>query len=296
MTAHLQPGRAIRPGPRPRGGSMLRRRRRTAIESAILLTLILIVVLAPVYWMIVTSLKSSADFYDMRLYVSHPTLTHYITLFETSNFGIQLFNSIGIAVCATLVTVVISVMAAYSLTRLRFRGRGTATAGVFFAYLLPPTLLLIPLYTMFADMGILNSWLSLILAYLTLTVPFCTWMLRGYLQNVPWELEEAAMVDGASRARAVRSVVLPLIAPGVAAGALFSFTLAWNEYLYAFVFTTKATSTTAPVGIASFVVGDVIMWGQIMAGAVVMSVPILVIYLAGQRWVVGGLTAGAVKG
>lgn len=273
-------------------------RRSTAIQSAVVLALILIGVLVPVYWMVVTSVKPNSELYDPNsiFYVRHPTFRHYANLFETTPFGRQLLNSIGIATIATAFTVIVGTLAAYSLARLRYRGRSAASAGVFFAYLVPPTLLLIPLYTIFAQLNVLDRWTSLILGYLTLTVPFCTWMLRGYLQNVPWELEEAAMVDGCNRFQALWRIVLPLIAPGLTAGALFSFTLAWNEYMYAFVFTTRATSTTAPVGLASLVLGDVFLWGQIMAGAVVVAIPILVIYLVGQRYVVGGLTAGAVKG
>ncbi|HEX6500849.1 MAG TPA: carbohydrate ABC transporter permease [Micromonosporaceae bacterium] len=278
--------------------TMKAERRGSAVRSGVVLALILIGVLLPVYWMVLTSIKPNSELYDAKsiMVVHHPTATHYVDLFATTDFARQLVNSFVVATSATVITVVVGTLGAYSIAHLRYRGRSTAAAGIFFAYLVPPTLLLIPLYTVFAQLDILNRWAGLILAYLTLTVPFCTWMLRGYLQNVPWELEEAAMVDGCGRLRALRSVVLPLIAPGLTAGALFSFTLAWNEYLYAFVFTNKSTAATAPVGLASLVLGDVFLWGQIMAGAVVTAIPILLIYLFGQRFVVGGLTAGAVKG
>lgn len=272
--------------------------RMVSVQNAAVIVAILAIVLVPLYWMLLTAIKPNSELYhpSSLLWVRNPTLAHFQELFTTTPFLIQARNSLMVASIATVVTTITSTLAAYSLARLNYPGRSVAAAAVFFSYLVPPTLLFIPMYSMWAGAGLINTPWVLVLSYLTLTVPFCTWMLRGYFHTIPRDLEEAARVDGCSRLQTLWLIVVPLAAPGIVASALFAFTLAWNEYLYAFIFTSQATVTTAPVGLASLIMGDVFLWGQIMAGAVVMAIPILLIYVFGQRFIVGGMTAGAVKG
>ena len=272
-------------------------RRLGEAQRAILLAIILLLVLFPTYWMVITSVKTNREMYKASsiLWVQSPTLSNFVELFTKTHFLAQLWNSIVVSVSSTVVAVAISALGAYSLTRLRFPGRGAAGGAIFFAYLLPPALLFIPLYLLFNRIGLLDTLIALVLSYLTITVPFCTWVLRGYFMSIPRELDEAALVDGCTRLQSLRHVVIPLAAPGVATAAIFAFTLAWNEYLYAFVFTSRAETTTATVGLTMLIMGDVFLWGQIMAGAVVMSLPILFLYIVAQRYVITGMTAGAVK-
>ncbi len=273
-------------------------RRLDLLQTVMFLILLFAVVLFPAYWMGITAFKPNREMYQAAttLVVQHPTLENFANLFAQTKFLIQFRNSVVVATSTTVISVAISALGAYSLTRVRYRGRDLAAAAVFFTYLLPPTLLFIPMYLLFSQTGLLNTPAVLVLSYLTITVPFCTWMLKGYFHSIPRELEEAAFVDGCTRLQALRRIVIPLAAPGIASSALFAFTLAWNEYLYAFIFVSQDTMTTLPVGLSSLIMGDVFLWGQIMAGALVMSLPILTIYFFGQRYIIGGMTAGAVKG
>lgn len=278
-------------------GLRLRRQLRL-LQVALYLFFILVLILFPTYWMALTSLKSQGEIYQAGnpLWIQQPTLENYVAMFTDDLFLAQYRNSLIVSVVSVTVTLVVSTLAAYSMTRLRYPGRNFAGGAIFFAYLVPPSLLFIPMYLMFGSAGLLDTPLVLVLSYLTLTVPFATWMLRGYFQTIPRELEDAALVDGCTRLGALRRVVMPLAAPGITASAIFTFTLSWNHYLYAFVLVNRADRTTLPVGISQLIVGDVILWGQIMAGAVMMSLPVLVIYVFGQRYIVSGMTAGAVKG
>ena len=169
-------------------------------------------------------------------------------------------------------------------------------SSIFFVYLIPGTLTLIPLYVFMNQLGLLNSLAVLIVASLAFTIPFCTWMLKGYFTTIPMELEDAALIDGCSRLQALYHVILPLAAPGIVASGIFAFTLSWNEFLLPLLFNSKHELWTLPVGIQSLMYGDVFMWGEIMMGAFLMSIPVLILYTVSQRFVVTGLTAGAVKG
>ena len=262
------------------------------------LAVILLTVLFPIYWMVVTALKPAGEMYVAQaiLWVPHPTLKNFSDLLSQTSFLQQMRNSAIVALTSTVVGVLLSTLAAYSLTRVHYRGRNVISAGIFFSYLLPPTLLFIPMYVVFDQLRLLNQLPALMVAYLSITVPFCTWMLKGYFLSIPVDLEEAALVDGCSRLQALRRILMPLAAPGVAASSIFAFTLAWNEYLYALVFLSGVSKTTLPVGLSSLIYGDVFLWGQIMAGAVIMSFPILAVYIVGQRYVISGMTAGAIKG
>lgn len=260
--------------------------------------LLLVVVAVPFYWMMNTSLKTSAQVQSLHpyYYPSPLTLRNYAELLRATNFPLWIRNSAAVALGSTLVTVVVSCLAGYSLTRIRYRGRRALATMVLIVYLVPPTLLFIPLYTIVNGLGLANTLWALLVAYPTFTVPFCTWLLMGFFRSIPPDLEDAAMVDGANRVEAFRRVILPLAAPGVLAAGLFAFTLAWNEFLYALVFIHDPALKTIPVGLNDLMFGDIFLWGQLMAASVLTTVPVIVLYTYLQRYMVEGLTAGAVKG
>jgi multiple sugar transport system permease protein len=200
-----------------------------------------------------------------------------------------------VGIVVTFIAVAIGALAAYALSRLRFFGRGALARVLVYAYLAPGTMLFIPLFVMMNALGLRDNLVGLVLAHMTFSVPFAAWLLMGYFRSIPVELEEAAMVDGASRLTALLRIVLPLSGPALVVVAVFAFTLSWNEFLYAFVLIQSPSKMTAPVGLFSYLNGDTTYWGQMMAAATLMSVPPLLLYFFGQRWVVSGWTAGAVK-
>ncbi len=273
------------------------RRRNQAILTYGFVTLVLVVVLFPIYWMLITALKTESEITRRvpTFFPENPTLANVVDLFVRSPVPQQMLNSFMIASGVTVVALLVSSMGSYSVSRLRYPGRDFLAASIFFTYLVPGSLILIPLYTLFAQLNLLNSLYGVGLAYMSFAIPFSTWMLKGYFGNIPKDLEEAALVDGCSRLRALGQVILPLAAPGMVASAIFCFTLSWNEFMVAFVFINKKALLTFPVGLASLIYGDRFLWGQIMTGATLMSAPVLVLYLLAQRFVVSGLTAGAVK-
>lgn len=283
------------------GGWMASRRRQRQIKMGLAwlgVAFFLTVALFPIYWMIATSFKLDAEMYTINptFFPIKPTLRNFTLLFKNQPFATQLWNSFFISGFVTMLSVAFGALAAYSLTRLRYPGRDVISGAVFFVYLVPASLLVIPMYILIDYLDLVDTYSSLILAYLTFTVPFSTWMMKGYFETIPVDLEEAAMVDGASRLVALIRITLPLAGPGLVAAAIFTFTLSWNEYLFALVFISEADLKTAPVGLAALINQDVFLWGQIMAGAMIMSIPIVTLYILAQRFVVTGLTAGAVKG
>jgi ABC-type glycerol-3-phosphate transport system permease component len=187
-------------------------------------------------------------------------------------------------------------LAAYSVSRLRYPGRGMLSSAVFFAYLFPSTLLFIPMFIVLNSLHLLNWLPALVAVYLTFSIPFSTWLLKAYFLSIPRELEDAAQVDGATRLQSMALVVLPLAAPGVAVAAIYSFSLAWNEYLYAFTLLSDQENFTLSIGLTKLIFGDVFLWGMIMAGGVLMSAPVLVLYFVAQRYLVRGMSMGAIKG
>lgn len=262
-----------------------------------MLALYVIVVSFPFYFMILTSLRSQKDVYNKATMLS-PTnliLDNYATVINTSNLQIWLTNSVIVGVASSAVALVIGVLAAYSLARLRFWGSNTLAKSVLFMYLIPSSLLFIPLYIIISNLKLLNTLWALILAYQTFNVPFTTWMLLGYFRTIPAELEEAALIDGCTRLGVLARIVLPLSAPGIVTAFIFSFTNSWNEFLYAVVLAQRSELRTLPVGIYSFQIADILLWGQIMATAIIATVPVLALYMLVQRFVVQGLTAGSVK-
>jgi multiple sugar transport system permease protein len=202
----------------------------------------------------------------------------------------------GVRLLTTALTIVVSSLAAFSIVRYRYRGREVMGRVILFKYVLPTALLFVPLYTIVTTFGLGNTLQALMLTYLSFRVPFCTWMLMVYFRSIPPELEEHAMVDGCSKVGALVRILLPLSAPGLVASAIFSFTLAWNEFLLALVFTVDQQTMTVPIRLSMMIVGDQYIWGQLMAGAVLASVPVAILYFLGQRFVVQGLAAGSVKG
>ena len=263
-----------------------------------LLLVMLVWTLVPFYWMIATSLKADREIYgfEATLVPHHPTLAAYVRLFQQTPFLKYVRNSTIIAVSTTAVSLVFGCLGAYALARLRFRGRRLIARGLVFTYLVPPSLLFIPLFAMMSALSLVDTHQGLILAYLGFTVPFCTWLLMGYFRSVPLELEEAALVDGCTRLGALIRVVLPMSLPALAVVAFFSFTQAWNEFLYANVFVNSVEVRTITTGLTMFIIEDVFFWGPMMGAAFLSALPPLVVYLIFQRWVVKGLTLGAVKG
>jgi len=264
------------------------------------LSLASILLLFPFYWMFITSIKTNSELIDLNglpFWVFQPTLDHYRYLFAETGFLRWTLNTLTISVVATAISLVCSILAGYALARLRFRGAGAIGAAIFVTYLVPQTLLFLPLLEVVRQLGLSNTLWSMILTYPTILIPFSTWLLMGYFRSIPRELEESALIDGASRLRAMTQIVLPLALPGILSAAIFAFTLSWNEFIYALVFTNSTDIKTIPVGVVTELVkGDVYFWGSLMAGALLGSVPVALIYSFFVEHYVGGLTAGAVKG
>ena len=262
------------------------------------LGVLLLMVLFPFYWMTITSLKSEGQMRSLvsMFWPSPLVFENYDQLLRKTNFTSWFANSAIVAVSSTLLATAVGTIGAYALARLRFRGRAFMSSATLITYLVPPSILFIPLYAQIRTLGLSDSLAGLIAAYPSFTVPFVTWLLMGYFESIPVELEESAMIDGATRFGAFRRIILPLAAPGVLAAALYAFTQAWNEFLYALVFITDVKQRTLPVGLSSFITGDVYGWGYLMAGAVLTTVPVIVVYIYLQKYMVEGLTAGSVKG
>jgi multiple sugar transport system permease protein len=257
-----------------------------------------LIVLVPFWWIATMSFKTYEQIqFAESIYVPRPfTWENYAGLWFETRFPLWFRNSLVTAVVVTLITTVIACLSGYAVARLRFPGRELIATLILVLYLVPPALLFIPLYRVLAELGATNSLLALFLSYPTFTVPFCTWLLIGFFKALPIELEEAAMVDGATRPQALVRVMLPLAAPGIVASAIFAFTLSWNEFLYALIFITDETATTVPVGLNLLIYGDVFHWGQLMAASVITTVPVVALYMFMHRWMVEGLAAGSVKG
>jgi multiple sugar transport system permease protein len=272
-------------------------RLQSALSYAFLITLVVMVVF-PFYWMITTSFKSEDQMRSLSsMFWPSPFVTeNYGQLLRKTEFTSWFSNSVIVAVSSTVLATAVGTIGAYALARLRFLGRGFLASATLITYLVPPSILFIPLYAQIRNLGLSNSLYGLIAAYPSFTVPFVTWLLMGYFESIPEELEEAAMIDGATRFGAFWRIVLPLSAPGVLAAGLYAFTQAWNEFLYALVFITDGKLRTLPVGLASFITGDVYGWGYLMAGAVLTTLPVIAAYVYLQKYMVEGLTAGSVKG
>ena len=270
------------------------------IRIYIPLLIFLLVTLFPFYWMIVTSFKSPSELFDFNqspLFVRQPTLYHWQQLLLHTNFGRWTLNTTIVAIVSTAVSLFCSVLAGYSLARLRYRGSNAIGWSIFITYLVPPTLLFLPLTFVIRELHLFNNLLALILTYPTFLIPFCTWLLIGYFKSIPRELEESALVDGATRLQAMIRVVIPLALPGILSAGMFAFTLSWGEFLYALIFMNDTQTKTLPVGIVQELIrGDDFFWGQLMAAALLASIPVALLYSFFVEYFVAGMTAGAVKG
>ncbi|GKQ49491.1 carbohydrate ABC transporter permease [Bradyrhizobium sp. Ce-3] len=263
------------------------------------LFIILVVLLFPFYWMVLTSIKPDEQLIDMEkfnpFWVIHPTFKHISKLLFETQYPRWLWNTMYVAVGATFLSIVASVLSAYAITRLRFKGAEAVGVLIFFAYLVPPSILFIPLASVIQAYGLFDSPLSLILVYPTLLIPFSTWLLMGYFKTIPYELEECALIDGASRWQILVKIIVPLAVPGLISAFIFSFTLCWNEFIYALTFLQSTPNKTVPVAIVNeFVDGDIYKWGSLMAGALVGSLPLVILYAFFVEHYVSAMT-GAVK-
>jgi multiple sugar transport system permease protein len=262
-----------------------------------LLALFVVMVAVPLFWMVATAIKTNKELYeDFSYFPRRPTIENFVRVIQREDLLTNIRNSLAVGLTTTAITVIVSSLAAFSIVRYKYRGREAVGKFILFKYVLPTAMLFVPLYAIVTALGLGNTLQSLMLTYLSFTVPFCTWMLMGYFRSIPPELEEHAMVDGCTKIGAMVRILLPLSAPGLVASAIFSFTLAWNEFLLALVFTVDQRTMTVPIRLSMMVVGDQYIWGQLMAGAVLASVPIAILYFLGQRFVVQGLAAGSVKG
>ncbi len=290
---------------RPKRRSMSRDRRWALRWSYFFLSLFAIFFLLPPVYMLITSLKTSAEISAATnpWWVYNPTLGNYVELLSSSQFLTYFRNSAVVSTIVVATTMLISVPAAFALSRMRFWGSTTLATGVFLTYLIPETLLFIPLFKMFAVFGdatgiqLINRWWVLLLVYPTLTVPFCTWVMIGYFASIPRELDEAALIDGANYRQVLTRVFIPVALPGLIAATIFAFTVSWAQFLYPLAFTTSTDQLVLPVGIiTSLIKGDVFNWGQIMTGALLGAAPPLLIYAFLMDYYIAGLTAGATKG
>ncbi|KQP37496.1 carbohydrate ABC transporter permease [Pseudorhodoferax sp. Leaf274] len=271
---------------------------RKAVTVYLPLLVFLIVLLFPFYWMVITSIKPDAELLSRDgnpFWVVKPTLAHFHKLLFETTYPQWLWNTVLVSVVSTIVSLVASVLAAYAIERLRFQGSKHVGLSIFLAYMVPPSILFIPLASVVFNLGLFDTRLALILTYPTFLIPFCTWLLMGYFRSIPMELEECALIDGATRWQILVKVVLPLAVPGLISAGIFAFTLSWNEFIYALTFVSSSEVKTVPVGVVTELVqGDVYQWGPLMAGALLGSLPVAFIYSFFVEYYVSGMT-GSVK-
>jgi multiple sugar transport system permease protein len=293
------------PNGKPKYGSMSNDRRWAMRWSYFFLVLFALFFLTPPIYMFITSLKTSAEISAATnpWWVYNPTLSNYAELLGSGTYLTFFRNSAIVSICVVTITMMISVPAAFALARMKFWGSATLATGVFLTYLIPETLLFIPLFKMFAvfyewtGIQLINRWWVLLVVYPTLTVPFCTWIMIGYFASIPKELDEAALMDGANYRQILFKIFIPVALPGLIAATIFAFTVSWAQFLYPLAFTTSADQLVLPVGIITTLIkGDVFNWGQIMTGALLGAAPPLIIYAFLMDYYIAGLTAGATKG
>jgi multiple sugar transport system permease protein len=285
----------------PEGKTLLSWESRSRRLVTVYLPLIcfLIVLLFPFYWMAITAFKPDAELLDYKhnnpFFIQHATLANIQKLLFDTEYPRWLLTTMGVAVGATVLSLFASVLAAYAIQRLRFRGSAYVGLAIYLAYLVPPTILFIPLAQLVFQLGLYDTPFALVLTYPTFLIPFCTWLLIGYFKSIPYELEECALIDGASRLQILRRITLPLAVPGLISAGIFAFTLSWNEFIYALAFISSTEKKTVPVAILTELVqGDVYQWGSLMAGALLGSLPVAILYSFFVEYYVSSLT-GAVK-
>lgn len=268
-----------------------------SIVKYLIIIVALLVTLLPIYWMLITSFKTMNEIFQ-RVPTFFPmdlTFENYSSLFKETTYLHGIWNSFSIAIVVACFTIAISLPASYAISRLRFKMKKIASNAVLFTYLIPAAVLYIPLFIMMTNLHLTNSKLGLMLIYPTFTIPYATWILIPYLKSIPLELEEAAIVDGCSRAGSMLKIVFPLAAPGIITTFVFSFIQCWGEFLYALVNITEAKMRTFPLVINALIWGDLYPWGQIMAGGIIACIPVLILYTSCSNLIVNGLTSGSVK-
>jgi multiple sugar transport system permease protein len=281
-------------------GHRLWRRLRQDYGPYLPLSPYLFVVLFPFYWMVITAFKRDSDLYNLTTapfwFKEPPTLAHLKLLLEGTLFLTWLQNSLIIGALVVLITLALALPAAYALARMRFRGAQTLSTGMFLSYLIPPTLLFLPLSQLVRGLGFTDSIWALVVVYPSFTLPFCTWLLMGFVRTVPREIEESAQIDGCTRLQAFRMIILPVIVPGIITAGIFAFTLTYQEYIYALTFVSASANKTISYGVTTDLVrGDVFYWGSLMSGALIGALPVAVVYAFSLDHFIHGLTAGALK-
>jgi multiple sugar transport system permease protein len=281
-------------------GSIKQERRWALIGAYAALAVFVIFFLTPPLYMLVTSLKSSAEIADLDgnpWIVKSPTLENYRDLLSRGNYVTHFTNSVIVTLSVVAITMVISTFAAFALSRMRFWGSAALATGVFLTYLVPETLLFIPLFQIIGKLGLYNDLMAMILIYPTLTVPFCTWIMIGYFSSIPRELDEAALIDGANHFQMLWKIFIPVALPGILAATIFAFTVSWAQFLYPMAYLVSSDQMVLTVGIVSDLIrGDTFQWGKIMAGALMAAAPPLLVYAFLMDYYIAGLTAGATKG
>jgi multiple sugar transport system permease protein len=262
------------------------------------LLVFLFVLLFPFYWMGMTSFKPNEELVSKAanpFWINSPTLDHFERLLFKTEYPQWMWNTLLVSVVSTFASLFASVLAAYAIERLRYKGSKQVGLAIFLAYLVPPSILFIPLAAIVFQMGLFDTRWALILTYPTFLIPFCTWLLMGYFRSIPYELEECALIDGATRLQVLTKIILPLAVPGLISAGIFAFTLSWNEFIYALTFVSSSEIKTVPVGVLTELVeGDVYHWGALMAGALLGSLPVAILYSFFVEYYVSGMT-GAVK-
>jgi multiple sugar transport system permease protein len=260
----------------------------------------LFVVLFPFYWMVITAFKRDSDLYNLTTapfwFKEPPTLAHVKLLLEGTLFTTWLQNSLIIGALVVVITLALALPAAYALARMRFFGSQTLSTGMFLSYLIPPTLLFLPLSQLVRGLGFTDSIWALVLVYPSFTLPFCTWLLMGFVRTVPREIEESAQIDGCTRFQAFRMIIIPVIVPGIITAGIFAFTLTYQEYIYALTFVSASANKTISYGVTTDLIrGDVFYWGSLMSGALIGALPVAIVYAFSLDHFIHGLTAGALK-
>jgi multiple sugar transport system permease protein len=276
-------------------------RRRSPLQSLVVYFSLLgfsLFAIFPVYWIFLTSLKKGRDVFNTAeiLFPVKLTIFNYLQVFKQNEIIKWIEVSTLLAAISTLLALAVGILAAYSLTHFRFRGRRILALAIFFSYVIPKGLLFIPLFLVLNQFGLVDTFLGLVLAHETFSVPFCTWLLYGYFKTLPRELVDSGRIDGCAPLGILSRILLPLAAPGVATAAIFSFTTSWNEFLYAATLITNDRMMTLPLGISGFLTADTYQWGPMMAASMIAILPMLVLFIFAQRYIVQGLTIGAVKG
>jgi len=268
------------------------------ILTYVLLILATVLLVFPFIWMVSTSLKSSAEIFAEvpKWFPNDPTLNNYRTLFQETGFLQYFKNSVIVAVTTTIVTLFVAIFFSYGLSRFRFRGRALFLNSLLVSQMFPLVLLIIPIFAIFIKLNLIDSYLSLILAYCTFAVPFATLMMKSYFDGIPKDMEEAAFIDGCTPVSAIFRVVIPLSAPGIAAVGLFSFILSWQEFIFALTLTNSDNMRTLPVGISLMVGNREVLWGQLMAASTMVTAPVVIVFIYFQKYLISGMTMGGVKG